>query len=403
MNGPAPTRIITFTFPTINFGDREEMSDKSSMPKDGDEAPDKKSGGLGRYWAMMSGSDRVLSIFFFVWLVLMVVFVLATYSAHITDMVVLVPLLGGLLAVFFMVGIPAAIFHWRKGIVSTGWLILVLVILSLAYMGGLYAIHGSDRPPAPFDDYGSAGEFAYFYLFAFVVLLLYIFVGFGMMWLLSFIQRLSLLEYLDELKGITAHDTGKKTSWMTRIYWRHMLIKMVFNLPDHLDTATLHIRPGKRRKGFPWVEFQRAFGWNMVFGIFITMLIALNPFLKDLPAFQDIFDISAFISFFVPLLVLSWFIFKRLDVRIKGPVKDFKLYEGLRSRVTRSVLALSTLIIFIRLALQTMDIRYILWQFFQLLMDFTAVVVITTFVYFNYFEEDIAEEVARDWTRGEEK
>ena len=372
------------------------MSEPSSRPKDDDEAAsEKKSGGLGRYWAMMRGTDRVLLVFFSMWVALMVLLVVISYP----PMAILVALLGGMLAVFFMTGLPAAAFYWKKGTVSTAWLFLALVILSLAYMGGLYAGHGTDKPLAPFDSYGVAGELAYFYIFALVVLLLYVFVGFGMMWCLSFAQRMSLPDGLRDIKAMTAHDTGDGPSWRSRHFWKALVLGAAFNIPDHLDSGTLYLKPGKKRKKFPWHEFSRAFGWTVVFGVFIIMLIALNPFVKELPAFQNIFDISAFISFFVPLLVIPWFIFKRLDVRIKGPVKDFRLYKGLRSRITRSVLALSTLIIFIRLALPTLGLKETLWEFFQLFMDFTAVVIITTFVYFNYFEEDVAEEVARDWKR----
>jgi hypothetical protein len=366
------------------------MLDDSEWPKNDTEAAQG-----GNFMSKVRGHDRVLLVFFSICVVLMVLLVVISYP----PLAILVPLLGGMLAVFFMTGLPAAVFYWKKGTVSTAWLLLALVILSLAYMGGLYAGHGSEKLPAPFDSYGVGGELAFFYLFALVVLLLYVFVGFGMMWLLSFAQRMSLPDSFGDIKAMTAHDTGDGPSWRSEHFWKALVLGAVFNIPDHLDSGTLYLKPGKKRKQFPWHELIRAFGWTMVFGVFIIMLIALNPFLKELPAFQNIFDISAFISFFVPLLVIPWFIFKRLDVRIKGPVKDFRLYKGLRSRITRSVLALSTLIIFIRMALPTLSLKETLWEFFQLFMDFTAVVIITTFVYFNYFEEDVAEEVARDWKR----
>jgi hypothetical protein len=332
---------------------------------------------------------------FVVSLIIMIILVLNSYPvSSVEDLVVLFPLLGGMVAVFFMTGIPALVFYIRKGGTSTKGLLLVVMALSAIYMVSLETTNRNDLIPEPLNSYGVGGHLIYFFLFSFAILLLYIFVAFGMMWMLTFGQRLSIPDGLDEIKAITESTSEKARSSSPLWYWRARILLWVFYIPHQLDSKTLSIRFGKKRKGFPLTDYLQAFCWNMLLGVFIALLITLNPFLKDLPAFQDIFGLSAIISFFVPLLVMSWFIFKRIDARIKGPVRDFKLFDGLKARVSGSVLAVSTLIIFIRLSLQSMDVAQALLDFYELFIDFTAVVIITTFVYFNYFEEDLAQKVA---------
>ena len=48
----------------------------------------------------------------------------------------------------------------------------------------------------------------------------------------------------------------------------------------------------------------------------------------------------------VPIVVFPWLITERIDARIEGPIKDFRLYAGIRSRLIRTFLALGTLMIF---------------------------------------------------------
>lgn len=371
------------------------MVEPTSSKEDGDRPPRKKEAQAKRtVWSRAQRPDKVMIGFFFVFLIIMIVLVFLSYPvSSLEDLVVLFPLLGGMIAVFFMTGIPAVWFYIMKGKISMKWLVLVVLALSFIYMVSLEVTNQNDIIPEPLNSHGVAGHLIYFYMFALAILLLYIFVAFGMMWALTFAQRLSVPDGLEEIKAITANRSKKNRALSSPRYWRARILSWAFFIPDQLDTGTLRLKFGKVRKGFPISEYLQAFGWNMLFGVFITLLLTLNPFLKDLPAFQDIFGLSAIISFFVPILVLSWFIFKRIGARIEGPVKDFRLFDGLRSRVSGSILAVSTLIIFIRISLQTMDPAQALLDFYELFIDFTAVVIITTFVYFNYFEEDVAQRV----------
>ena len=352
-------------------------------------------------WSDLRRSEKILVGLFILGVVGIFLSVLFSYPlTSIEHLLVIIPILGGLLSVFFLVGIIVLVLYIKKGSVSMGWLIIVLVIFSVVYSVSLYETNGNDIVPSPFQERGLAGHMGFFYLFALLVLLFYIFIAFGMMWLLTIIQRLTLSDTLEDIRHVSIHYHENIGKMLSKKGLMALGLRFAFNIPHQLDTGTLKISPENKRIGFPWSEFVQAFSWNMIFGVFIILLITLNPFLKELPAFQDVFGLSAIVSFFIPFMVISWYIFKRLDARIKGPVRDFRLFNGLKSRVAGSILAVSTLIIFIRMAIQTMDFKYLVWEFFKLFLDYSAVVLITTFVYFNYFEEEVAGKMAQLSTKG---
>jgi hypothetical protein len=108
-------------------------------------------------------------------------------------------------------------------------------------------------------------------------------------------------------------------------------------------------------------------------------------------------------SFFIPWLVLPWFIFRRLDAGIPGPSRKFMLYDGLRSRLFGTLVAIGTLITIIRLALRDIAISTILSSFFSYYTSFILLAAIFTFVYFNYFEDGLAEDVTNRYDRLKEK
>ncbi len=135
----------------------------------------------------------------------------------------------------------------------------------------------------------------------------------------------------------------------------------------------------------------------MIFGFVVTVLITLNPFLLRENSLENLFGIAGTISLGVPLLVLPWFIFLRLDAYIKGPVRDFKLYNGLKSRTTQTLVTFGTLILIIRLAFETIDFQQWFFAFVNGYLTFLGSVIIIVFVYFNYFENDLARDIANKY------
>ena len=186
--------------------------------------------------------------------------------------------------------------------------------------------------------------------------------------------------------------------WVKRITMRGHLkaraLAWVLLIPEHLDTGTLTIRMPEREREFPWRRFWNAMAWMVGFNILVAVYVSLNPFFLRSASLEELigFMTSGFII--VPIVVLPWLAIERLDARIEGPVKDFRLFEGIRSRLVRTFLALGTLMIFIRFALEDISTERILFNFggyvaFSFLLLFAI-----TYIYFNYFEYELARTIA---------
>jgi hypothetical protein len=137
-----------------------------------------------------------------------------------------------------------------------------------------------------------------------------------------------------------------------------------------------------------------AFLWVSILSFLIAMVIAnyITSFAKI--SIENMLVISGLITTITPIIVFSWFIFRKLDDRIKGPVNDFKLYNGLKSSTTSYTVTLGTIILLLRLTIIKADLNQLFWLFSSYYPLFLVSFIIITFVYFNYFENDLARNIA---------
>ena len=122
-------------------------------------------------------------------------------------------------------------------------------------------------------------------------------------------------------------------------------------------------------------------------------IIDVESLMEEKISLENMLVISGLITTITPIIVLSWFIFRKLDACIKGPVNDFKLYNGLKSRTTSYTVTFSTIILLLRLAIIKTDLNQLFWLFTSYYPLFLISAIIITFIYFNYFENDIASNI----------
>ena len=138
--------------------------------------------------------------------------------------------------------------------------------------------------------------------------------------------------------------------------------------------------------------------WQLLLGVVVIIYISLNPFFLENMSFQCLFTLATNITLFIPLIILPWFIFLKIGVRIKGHVKDFQLYSGIAYRMYRIFITVGTIIIIIRLALKNVNLLDVMMALPIYYVFFIIIVFFLTFVYFNYFENDLAKYVANRFT-----
>jgi hypothetical protein len=184
-----------------------------------------------------------------------------------------------------------------------------------------------------------------------------------------------------------------------KAYIGYSALKWFFIIPSSLDTQTLIINHVKPKKQFPWPILKKALMWQILLGAIVIIYISLNPFFLEVTSFQGLFNIASNISILIPFIILPWFVLRRLNARITGPVKDFQLYSGIVYRMYRTFVTLGTIIIIIRLALKTVNPRDVITAFPIYYMFFIAIIFILTLVYFNYFENVLAKDIANRFTK----
>jgi hypothetical protein len=97
----------------------------------------------------------------------------------------------------------------------------------------------------------------------------------------------------------------------------------------------------------------------------------------------------------IPVVVLPWFVYKRLGASIKGLTKPFTLFNGIRARIFQSYLASGTIVILVRLSFSEVAVAFssYLSGFAAFTASLLGVSLICTFVYINYFENDLVEDI----------
>lgn len=367
----------------------------------------------GGFWINLERPDRRILIFFFFCLVIIVTSIIVTgilsWQLDIVSFVLFV--LAGLVVTLSITGILAFLYYYKRAIISTikilSWFTIFAFIFSAVANVVIYLL-------AQMRYFGSS-TFFLFDLNAisvcnilwqfFVIFLLALFVevdlvfeAFGLIWMLAVVEKSTVSDTLAEITKITSNTsnfTSKKDKPNSR---RYLVLQWLFNIPDVLDTKllTINFEPKQR---FPWKVFKTAFLWVSILGFIIAMLIINYVTSFAQISIENMLLISSLIVMLTPILVLSWFIFLRLDARIKGPIKDFKLYNGLKSRTTNYTLTFGTLILLIRLALVKTDLHQLFWSFVSYYPLFLVSAAIYTFIYFNYFENDLARNIAKRYRK----
>jgi hypothetical protein len=250
------------------------------------------------------------------------------------------------------------------------------------------------------------GIFIAMILVVFIIILVLFLAAFGIVAILVAMVRAFAPNILVHVSRITISKaiTKAKKSKITKLNTVDSIISWAFAIPDVLETKTLKINSGRPRNWFPWSDFYKAIWWQTLFGAVIIVYISFNPlYVKTELDFRNLFSIASNITIFVPFIILPWFIFLRLNAKIKGQVKDYLLYRGIVYRMYQTFFTLGTIIIILRLGLERIALKEILLTLPIYYIFFMAVIILVSFIYLNYFENGLAWEVAKRYKVIKEK
>ncbi len=353
--------------------------------------------------------ERRILIFFSIWFVFAIInFVIVLLVLGIDGLFAAISaLIAMTIGAFTLTGILSYIYYRKRAIIPTKWLfkraLKISLVIGLVFSVGMYILLTEttilDSDPVEADSpiliLMFVGLFIGGFTIAFSTFLLFLFYGFGIISILSIIIGSKTPDMLIEITKITRNLTESTKKENRRKYLGFVWLGWAFGIPDVLDTGTLSIREGDFHKEYSKAVFRKAVLWQFFFGLVLVIYISFSPFLLDYANMQQLFSISSISTTFIPLLILPWFIYLKLDAKIKGPVKDFKLFDGLSSRMFQTLVAFGTILLLIRMALRNPAFLEVMVSFVIFFIFFIPGVFVGTFVYFNYFENDLARDIAK--------
>jgi hypothetical protein len=355
-------------------------------------------------------TDRKILIFFLFWFILFFIRAMAgaIISGNCRLDFILPPMLTSLVAAFMFTGILAFKYHHKRGIIRTKrifkWFAKVALVIGLAFACGMFFLLTQTSILGEPTEGNILVMIVMFialfiggFIAAFLGFIILLITGFGMIGVMSALVRRKTPDLLVEITKITPNITEAKKKEDKKTYRGYVWLGWAFDIPDVLDTKTLTINSGEPEEKISWPVFKQAFMWQIFFGIVIVIYISFSPFFLDFMDMMSLFNIASNVTTFIPLLILPWFIYLKLGAKIKGPVEDFKLFDGISSRVFQTLVAFSTMILIIRIALRHPGFWSVIQSFIGFFMFFVASVLIFTFVYFNYFDNDLAEDIVRKY------
>lgn len=314
------------------------------------------------------------------------------------------PILNGLVTIFLVLGVFSLIFYGRYGRIKTRNVLKVLAGTSFALTFFTIVVGYSLYRPFLlifFEEYlqgfGSFLPVVVFlifflsYLAGFFLILLQ---SFGLVSLIVLFQRKYFIKIFEDIKGLSGEKRGSSLNMAYQSF-----LRWIFDIPKVLDTKEIKMENEKKafQDGFPWKDFRIALFLEFILAVVLAIYISLNPLLLIERSLSELFALASAVSYFIPVIVIPLFVFRKLKVKIPGPAADFFLFEGARSKLLGIILALGTILLFLRLALRTFDPELLVYSFLFYLAGFLMNSFFITFVYFDYFEDPLAEDLLDDF------
>jgi hypothetical protein len=303
---------------------------------------------------------------------------------------------GIVVAFLFLHGVGVLHRVRRKGRVKFGkvlvWLLALSLVFSLLLLPGIYfgdaelVLEGVDM----YTPLGGLLALLAIWLVFFIVALGMLCAACSAMWFLTKVLRWIVPGFLSDVRKV---KFSRRDGPLARVeVW-------AVAFPRVLDPSTLRLDPQPIDDRAAKDRFVQAMLWQLVLGMILAVYISLNPVLLQTMTFSQTFGLVSITSILVPLLLLPWSTLEALGGRVDGVREDFYLHKGARTRMMQTVVALGTLFLILRLAVQDIGADVIFWRLAGYSLTLFIVSGLVSFAYFNYFENELVEDLRNRLTR----
>ncbi len=226
---------------------------------------------------------------------------------------------------------------------------------------------------------------------SFLSILLLSLLAFGAIGVVSALTRIITPIVLVRVRGISGNSG-----------WTDRALAWIYGIPDTLDTRTLTLGPPETQDEFPRRKFMQAVSWELILGTILAIYVAFNPLIVDNrspDSLARLFGTLGLAAILVPLVMVPWFVYTGMNAKIKGMMKDFRLYDGIRARIFRSYIAVGTIVVFVRMFHPDTEIQSYVVGFGGYLTALVTTALMFTFIYFNYFDRELTKDIITSYDK----
>ena len=179
---------------------------------------------------------------------------------------------------------------------------------------------------------------------------------------------------------------------------RSKISRWVYCIPDIIDVHRIELEPIPNEERFPIKMFASLAFSIFALGLSISSYIFLNPIFQSALTLNETVAITAILTFFIPVLVIPWYITKDTGAKIKSQAKDYYLWKGMRSRLYQGFFAimvfLSLLAISVYLGYDMVRTSYTYGGYVLLTVYFSL---LYAFIYVNYYRREFKGAIIREF------
>jgi len=181
---------------------------------------------------------------------------------------------------------------------------------------------------------------------------------------------------------------------------RSKMSRWVYDIPNIIDIRHVELEPIEDTGRFPIRMFTSMAFSIFVLGLSISSYIFLNPIFQSALTLDETVMITAILTFFIPVLIIPWFITKDTGAKIKSQARDYYLWKGLKRRLYQGFF---TIMVFLSLLAISVYLGY---DLVRTSYTYAGYVLITAyfsllyaFIYANYYHKGFREGIIREFDK----
>ena len=178
---------------------------------------------------------------------------------------------------------------------------------------------------------------------------------------------------------------------------RNKISKWIYCVPEVIDVQRIELEPSPDKR-FPTRMFVSMAFSIFAIGLSISSYIFLNPIFQSTLTIDEAVMITAILTFFMPVLVIPWFITRDIGAKIKSQARDYYLWKGMRRRLYQGFFAIMVLLSMFAISL------YFGYDIVRTSYTYAGYVLITAFlsffyafIYSNYYHKGFKEGIVKEF------